>query len=457
MKRLKIQNLTSTQLAIRSIGTMLISFALLLFAGCDTNAPSAAGDQNVLSGSQSSFLKTTNVSLLGSASTFAVLGGTTVTNDGASLLNGDLGVSPGTAITGFQPSPINTISGPGTVTAGLGVVSGTIYAGGPVAAQAHVDATMAYNYLVAQTANTTYSGVTQLNGLTFTPGVYRFAPSANLQVNGTVYLDFQGNNDALFIFQFGTTLVTMSGSNVVALNTTNQTCSGSNVYWAVGSSATIDGSTFIGTVIATTTITMTSGANVDGRMLALNGAVTMITDTISVCDSSNGGGGTVIPKLCNDFVTGGGWITGTSDVHGKKDDKNNKATFGVSGGIKNGNFWGQLSFNDHGNNGVKVKSSSVTNYLVIDQLTRQIEGIATVNGQGSFRYTVVVVDNGEPGRNDSFSLVLSNGYSVSGILAGGNIQLHTKCNDSDDNSDNEKYDDDEREDHNSRDHNGGKK
>lgn len=374
-------------------------------------------------------------------SSFAVLGATTVTNDGASLITGDLGVSPGTAITGFDLMA-NTISGPGTVTSGLGIVIGTIYAGGPVAAQAHNDAVILYNYLVAQTPDIIYAGVTQLDGMTFTPGVYNFAPSANLQVNGTVYLDFQGNNDALFIFQMGSTLVTMAGSNVVALNNNDQTCFGSNVYWAIGSSATIDGARFIGSVIANTTITMTSGANVAGRIWALNGAVTMIADTISVC------AGAITPPTnpCRDFVTGGGWIKGDSDSRHHKD---NKATFGVSGGIKNGKFWGQLSFNDHSKNGVKVKSTSVTNHLYIDAVTRQIEGIAKVNGYGSYTYKVVVVDNGEPGRNDSFSLELSNGYSASGTLKGGNIQLHMKCGDKDHGDKEHYYDKDERDGNNS--------
>jgi len=192
-------------------------------------------------------------------------------------------------------------------------------------------------------------------------------------------------------------------------------------------------------------------------MLALNGAVTMISDTISVCNGTDGG---VIdpPVPCRDFVTGGGWITGTSDGYGKKQDKNNKATFGVSGGIKNGNFWGQLSFTDHGKNGIKVKSTSVTNYQVIDLVTRKIEGIAKINGKGAFAYTVIVVDNGEPGRYDSFSLVLSNGYTVSGTLQGGNIQLHRKCNDADDGNNKEKYDDkDERDGHENCDNGNGKK
>lgn len=389
---------------------------------------------------------------LGSASTFVVLAGTTITNDGASLLDGDIGVSPGTAITGFEPIPLNNISGPGTVTPGLGIVTGTIYAGGPVAAQAQVDAAIAYNYLVSQVPDLIYSGVTQLDGLTFTPGVYSFAPSANLQVNGKVYLDFQGDNDAVFIFQLGSTLVTMAGSQVIALNYNDQTCTGSNVYWSVGSSATIDGNQFIGTVIAFTSISMTYGANVSGRMLALGGAVTMVTDTISLCNVNGGGNGngddTIVPVPCRDFVTGGGWINVDTQVKGKKHKSNDKATFGVSGGFKNGDFWGQLSFQDHSKNGVRVKSTSVTNYIVIDEVTRQIEGVAKVNGKGSVNYTVIVVDNGEPGRLDSFSLLLETGYFASGTLTGGNIQLHMICGEEKDHHKKDKYDDkDEREGH----------
>jgi len=379
---------------------------------------------------QTQFVSSATNVTTGGASTFAVLAGTTVTNDGASVITGDIGVSPGSALTGFQQSPYNSISGPGTVTPGLGLVTGTIYASGPVAAQAHNDAVTTYNYLVAQVADTTYSGVTQLNGLTFTPGVYSFAPSANLQVNGVVYLDFQGNSDAQFIFQMGSTLVTMAGSNVIALNNNNQTCAGPNVYWAVGSSATIDGAQFIGTVVANTSISMTYGAAVTGRLWAVNGAVTMITNTISACGGSTGT--TPPPTICKDFVTGGGWINGTSAE---------KATFGVSGGIKNGKFWGQLSFKDHSKNGISVKSTSVTAYILIDSTTRQIEGIAKVDGKGSFTYTVVVKDNGEPGINDTFSLVVSNGYSVAGVLLGGNIQLHKKCGEKADKNDRESYDD----------------
>lgn len=274
----------------KQLSTLAI-IAVAFTTGCKKDDYS--GRENANSGFSNKALSTQTVPL-NSASSFGVLAGTTVTNADSSIIYGDLGVSPGTAITGFEPEPINTIMGPGTVTAGAGIVEGTIYAGGPVAAQAQTDAAIAYDYLVAQVPGTIFGDVYQLDGQTITPGIYNFPSSANLQVEGTLTLDFQGNSDALFIFQVGSTLVTMSNSNVVAINTGKKTeCIGSNVWWAVGSSATIDGNSFIGTVIAYTSITMTntgneSGAtNVSGRMIAINGAVTMVKSLISVCSGSD--------------------------------------------------------------------------------------------------------------------------------------------------------------------------
>ena len=120
-----------------------------------------------------------------------------------------------------------------------------------------------------------------------------------------------------------------------------------------------------------------------------------------------------------DFVTGGGFITGTPSGA--------KANFGVAGGIKNGAFWGHLEYNDHGTNGPKVHGTGVTAYVVVNLTTRHIEGTAEINGQSGFTYKVDVADNGEPGRNDTFAITLSNGYTASGNLEGGNIQLHTPC------------------------------
>ena len=429
---------------IKKLFMPLAILSVLLIAGCNKEN-FLRNNLNLANSATTSIPAITSGTVpLGTAASFAVLGGTTVTNAETSVITGDLGVSPVTAITGFQPTPINNIQGPGTVTTGLGLVNGTIYAGGPVALQAHMDAIIAYNYLMAQAiTNQQPAIVNELGGLTLTPGIYNYPSSAELGVGEILTLDFQGNSNAVFIFQIVSTLVTFHDSKIVALNAGTSTCLGSNVFWAVGSSATINGAEFIGTVIANTTITMTTAANIAplaspadtinvfGRMLALHGEVTMVNENISTCGTS-GGGTNPPPQTCRDFVTGGGWILFNSDGHGNKHNID-RATFGVSGGIKNGKFWGQLSYNDH--NGVQVKSTSVTGYQVIDAVTRQIDGIAKVNGHGSFAYTVVVKDNGEPGRNDSFSIVLSNGYSASATLLEGNIQLHMKCEDSHDKGD----------------------
>ncbi len=405
----------------------IVSIVSLFFiAGCAKEDLLKSHNQN----SESNFasMKSSSSVPLGSAATFAVLGATTVTNADASVLYGDLGVSPGTAITGFEPVPINTIEGPGTVTAGLGIVSGTIYAGGSVAAQAQLDAQIAYDYLISQTADTTLGAVYQLAGQTFTPGIYQFPSSANLQVGGILTLDFQGNSDALFIFQIGSTVVTMANSTVITINTGGTSCAGANVFWAVGSSATIDGSSFIGTVIAETSITMTSAGNssgtstVSGRMLALGGSVTLVNSIISPCEAATNNG--VGNNNCYDFVTGGGYITAPNSSA----STNTQATFGVSGGIKKNKFSGQLSYQDHTSNGFHLKSTKITGYSVIDSVTREITGMAKIDGNGGFSYTAIVTDNGEPGINDFFSLSISNGYFASGTLQGGNIQLHKNCN-----------------------------
>jgi hypothetical protein len=124
------------------------------------------------------------------------------------------------------------------------------------------------------------------------------------------------------------------------------------------------------------------------------------------------------PPGCSgeDFVTGGGWITGTPSGA--------KGNFGVAGGIKHGAWWGHLTYIDHGSDGARVKGTGVTSYLVVNATTRHIEGSAQVNDTDGFTYSVDVVDNGEPGRSDVFTIRLSNGYRASGTLAGGNIQLH---------------------------------
>jgi hypothetical protein len=209
----------------------------------------------------------TTIPDLGTAGSFAVLAGSTVTNTGASQLFGNLGVAPGTAITGF---------GPGTVT------SGTIYAGGSVASQAEADLRDAYAAAVSAPCGASLSGQ-DLGGLTLTPGVYCFASSA--QLSSQLILDTLGDPNAVFIFQIGSTLTTAEASSVVFAEGTPS----SNVFWQVGSSATIAGNTqFAGNILALTSITLGGGANIQcGSALASNGAVTVDTNVVSSCGAES--------------------------------------------------------------------------------------------------------------------------------------------------------------------------
>lgn len=196
---------------------------------------------------------------LGTADSFGVLGGSTVTNTGPTVVNGDLGVSPGTAVTGFPP----------------GTVNGTIHAADAVAAQAQSDVTTAYNDAAGRACNRVLTGQ-DLGGQTLTSGVYCFSSSAGL--TGTVMLNAQGDPNAVFIFQIGSTLTTASGSNVNLINGA-QSC---NVFWQVGSSATLGTTTrFRGTIFALTSITANTGATVAGRLLARNGAATLDSNTVT--------------------------------------------------------------------------------------------------------------------------------------------------------------------------------
>lgn len=200
---------------------------------------------------------------LGTAGNFGVLGGSTVTNTGSTVVNGSVGVSPGTAVTGFPPGV---------------VIGGTIHSNDGVAIQAQVDLVTAYDEIEATPCTVDLTGQ-DLGGLTLTPGVYCFDTSA--QLTGALTLDALGNPDALFLFKTGSTLTTASGSSVTVING-GSACN--SVFWQVGSSATIGTATsFAGDILALTSITLTTGADTSGRLLARNGAVTLDTNTINTC------------------------------------------------------------------------------------------------------------------------------------------------------------------------------
>ena len=198
---------------------------------------------------------------LGVATSFAVLGGSMVTNTGPTIVTGDLGVSPGSAVTGFPP---------GTV------VGGTSHAADAVALQAQADAITAYTNLAGQPCDTNLTSQ-DLGGLTLTPAVYCFDTSA--QLTGILTLDGQGDPGAVFVFQIGSTLTTASISSVLLINGASE-C---NVFWQVGSSATLGtGTAFVGNILALASNTLTTGVTLSGRAIALNGAVTMDTNNISM-------------------------------------------------------------------------------------------------------------------------------------------------------------------------------
>ena len=226
---------------------------------------------------------------LATAQPFVVLSGAGVTNTGSSVLNGDLGVSPGTSLTGF----------------GLpAVVNGATHANDAVAAQAQSDLTTAYNVAAGQPVppGNDLTG-TNLGGRTLTAGAYGFSTSA--QLTGQVTLDAQGDPNAQFVFVIGTTLTTATASSVVLTNG----ASPCNVHWKVGSSATLGTSTaFEGNLMALETISLGSSVTVLGRVLARNGEVTLINDVLSTPQCATGS----TPTPTEPGSGGSGGTTGTS-------------------------------------------------------------------------------------------------------------------------------------------------
>jgi HD-GYP domain-containing protein (c-di-GMP phosphodiesterase class II) len=196
---------------------------------------------------------------LGSAANFAVLAGSTITNTGATSITGSVGLSPGTAVTGFLG----------------GLLDVTVYADNLVASQAMTDLGGAYDDAAGRPSTNTIP--VELGGTTQTPGVYE-SVAGSFGITGTVTLDAKGDPGAVFIFKTASTLITASGSRVKLINGAQA----ANVFWQVGSSATLGTySVLRGNVMALASITVTTGTTVDGRMLARTGAVTLDSDTIT--------------------------------------------------------------------------------------------------------------------------------------------------------------------------------
>lgn len=243
---------------------------------------------------------------LATAQPFVVLSGAGVTNTGPSVLNGDLGVSPGTALSGFGPPA---------------VVNGVTHDNDAVAAQAQADLTTAYNVAAGQPISPGNDLTGQdLGGLSLSPGAYGFSSSA--QLTGQLTLDAHGDPNAQFVFVIGTTLTTASASSVILING----ASPCNVFWKVGSSATLgSGTAFEGNVLALTSISLNSGVTVLGRALARNGEVTLINDVLT------------LPQCATETSTtptGNGTETGTGGGGGTTSSTTSTVASGGSGGGK---------------------------------------------------------------------------------------------------------------------------
>jgi len=217
---------------------------------------------------------------LGVATTFAVLAGPQVVNSGGSVIHGDLGVSPGTTVEGFPQGRVE---------------DGTIQKSGDTRNQAQKDAEKAYADLASQQCNVKLIGQ-DLGGQKLTPGVYCF-PAAAATLTGELVLDAQGDPNAVFVFQVGTTLTTAAKSKVRVTNTGQDANEGEqsadgrkrqrdslcHVYWQVGSSVAIGrDSNFIGTIIAMERIGVSTNATIDGRALARTGNVIMDTNAVEI-------------------------------------------------------------------------------------------------------------------------------------------------------------------------------
>lgn len=197
---------------------------------------------------------------LAGASGLALLAGSAISNTGATTVNGDIGLSPGSSIGGFPP----------------GILVGTMHINDAIATQAKLDLTAAYNDAAGRTATDIVTLSGNLGGLTLTPGLYKSTSSLAIS-SGDLTFDAKGNPNAVFIIQIASTLTTTSGRKVIL----SGGALASNIFWQVGSSATFGTtSVFKGTLLVMQSITFNTGATLDGRALARTGAVIMAGNTI---------------------------------------------------------------------------------------------------------------------------------------------------------------------------------
>lgn len=245
---------------LRKILTAAAIASVVLIGACKkkTEAPASTGTSTpVVIPTQTT---TQGPVMLAGASNFAILAGSGVTSTGATVITGDLGLSPGTSVGGFPP----------------GVLNGTLHINTTVANQAKLDLTAAYNDAAGRTATDIVTLSGNIGGLTLTPGLYKSTSSLALS-SGNVTFDAKGNASAVFIIQIASALTVTSGRQVILAGG----ALAANIFWQVGSSATFGTTSAMkGTFLAMQSISFDTGAKLDGKALARTGAITMAGNAI---------------------------------------------------------------------------------------------------------------------------------------------------------------------------------
>jgi hypothetical protein len=237
----------------------IASFVLLAACAKTNSSPSTSSTSPIVIPLQTT--KQNTISMGSSATTMAVLAGSGVTSTGFTIVNGDLGLSPGSSLIGFPP----------------GIVNGTKHINDPTANQAKSDLTAAYNDAAGRTATDIVTLSGNIGGLTLTPGLYKSTSSLAIS-SGDLTFDAKGDTSAIFIIQIASTLTATSGRKVILAGG----ASASHIFWQVGSSATFGTtSVFKGTIMAMQSITFDTGATLDGKALARTGAIVMAGNTIT--------------------------------------------------------------------------------------------------------------------------------------------------------------------------------
>jgi hypothetical protein len=238
--------------------TLLGLLLALFFTSCKKDSPVTDNTQDIPA--QTTKQPDVQIATTSSSSTIVLLAGSAITNTGATIITGDIALSPGTSIGGFPP----------------GIVNGVKHINDSVAVKAKLDLIAAYNDVAGRTSTDIVTLSGNIGGLTLSPGLYKSTSSLAIS-SGDLTFDAKGDANAIFIIQIASSLTTTSGRQVILKGGAVAT----NIFWQVGSSATFGtSSVFVGTILAMQSITFNTGATLQGRALARTGGVSLQGNTI---------------------------------------------------------------------------------------------------------------------------------------------------------------------------------